>query len=61
MLSYITSQEKGAMRRATLCISVGGGITMVSISYIHGKEKSAIGDFEELGDESETQISTSYS
>ncbi len=33
---------------------------MVSISYIHGKEKSVTGDFEELGDESETQISTSY-
>ncbi len=44
-----------------MCISAGGGITMVSLSYIHGKEKSAIGHFDELGEESETQISTSYS
>jgi len=60
-MPYDTSHGKGLMRSATLCISAGGGITIVSLSYIHGKEKSAIGCFDELGEESETQISTSYS
>jgi len=43
-----------------LCITAGGGIIIVSLSNIQGKEKSATEHLNELGEERDTHMSVSF-